>query len=684
MNNIERKVFNGLVATSMMGGALAGCAPAKTPDNPNTDIDKNPPQTQTLTQEEMDEIQGSTQEQDIFINTEPSLGAESFDEEAAMADITAEITDEEIAQIAAEQEEKRFNYSILDIRTWNDYEVGDIEKKASGYVVEIENPTSLFVIPLRNDEFIDEGTDQEESTVEELVVDRGMVFEVAEVRKLVGPEGEEIEVGLLANTYGAKAVAAIVLEGRDSSGEERTFTKESESTESAVAYVTLADSIYPNKVYNTFNALLNISQFQDANGILNTEREYSYLEMIGLLDPNRRYAYLTGLTSSRAEVRGGGVCAMATGISSLVHQDPTNQIGSQWHHPTRYFQGPFSMSPYVVDATVQEVGGGQDYDFTWTMSKDRYLKIDTYITPSGVPYPETAQDGIGGQSDVNAIFVLSFTDQYPEGQTERLQEQMNEYAAFRESQHTDTFESYESFNYTLSEVESAVNLIYNREDLSSFESEFEQKEYLQDLLAFQEAVNSYEWDPNYRLADYLKTTEWYTNYKNNPSRNPEDLDVAIRMISYTNIEGEPLQCVTYAGILPLLYPELNIQKIGGSAVKTAAELVRDDYVAYNGSVATGFGGLLVVGKGLSIDNYHAEDLFVTRTGVAGHVGAILAETTDEFGNKLLLVTDANRSRDGKIRFFVVDENSVDDIFGPAFRYIIRSAENHQKLADANN
>jgi hypothetical protein len=630
-----------------------------------------------LTKEEIDEIESNNQEQEIFINAQPSLGGGVLEEE--IEKITKEITDEERAEVTIEQDEKEFNYSVLDIETWNDYRLEDIEKRAPGYVVETENPTSLFVIPLRNDEFLDENRE-----VEEIVVDKGMVFEIAEVRKLKGPNGEEIEVGLLANTYGAKAVAAIVMEGKDDLGEERTFTKESESTESAVAYIALADNVYPNKVYNTFNALLNISQFQDTNGILTAGKEYSYLEMIGLLDPNKRYDYLTGLTSTHAESRGGGVCAMATGMSSLVHQDSTNEIISQWHHPTRYFQGPFSMSPYVVDATVQEVIGGESYDFIWTPSKERYLKIDTYITPSGVPYSETAPDGIGGLSDVNAIFVLSFTDQYPQGQSEKLEEQMNEYLQFRQSKHSDTFESYESFNYSFDEVSSAINLIYNREDLRYFENEIEQKEYLQDMLAFQEAVNNYQEDSDLILADYLKTTQWYENYKNNPNRNPEELDLAIRMISYTNIEGEPLQCVTYAAILPLLYPELNIQKIGGSGVSSAKELVNGNYVAYEGSVATGFGGLLIVGKGLSMDNYHIGDLFVTRTGDFGHVGAILAETTDEFGNKLLLVTDANRGRDGKIRFYIVSENSLDDIFGPAYRYIIRSVENHQKLKEANN
>jgi hypothetical protein len=542
-----------------------------------------------------------------------------------------------LKQISAEEEET-FDYSILDIMDWNNYEIGDIEKKAPGYVVEIENPTSLFVIPLKNDEFLDESKD-----VEEIVVDRGLVFEIAEVRKLVGPEGEEIEVGLLANTYGAKAVVAIVMEGKDSFGEERNFTKRSESTESAVAYVTLSDSIYPNKVVNIFKALSNISRYQDQKGIFTAGFEYSYLDLIQLDSPEKKYDYLLGLMSAGdlgSEAWAGGVCAISTGISSLLHQDSSNKILEQWHHPTRYFQGPFSMSPYLVDSAVEEGVGGDDLDLRWILSKDRYLKIDTYITPSGVPYSETEPDGIGGPSDVNAIFVLSFTDQYPDGQTERLDADMNEYVQFRQSQHTDTFESYGSFSYSLSEVGRAVNLIYNREELRYFETEFEQKEYLQDMLAFQEAVNSYQEDPNFRLADYLKTTEWYANYKNNPNRNPEDLDLADRMISYTYIYGEPLQCVTYAGILPLLYPELNIQKIGGSGVGSAAELVREDYAAYNGTVTTGFGGLLIAGKDLSIDSYHLGDLFVTRTGNFGHVGVILAETTDEFGNRLLLVTDA--------------------------------------------
>ena len=110
MNNIERKVFNGLIGASMVGGALAGCAPTKMLNtNPNADVEKNPTQTQVLTPEEIDEIQGNSQD---FINTQPSTMEGKILEEKVEAD--------EIVQTIVEQEEKEFDYSVLDIKMWND------------------------------------------------------------------------------------------------------------------------------------------------------------------------------------------------------------------------------------------------------------------------------------------------------------------------------------------------------------------------------------------------------------------------------------------------------------------------------------------------------------------------------------------------------------------------------------
>ena len=148
------------------------------------------------------------------------------------------------------------------------------------------------------------------------------------------------------------------------------------------------------------------------------------------------------------------------------------------------------------------------------------------------------------------------------------------------------------------------------------------------------------------------------------------------MISYTRIEGQPLQCVSYVIALHLLYPELGIQNVGGAPVNNAKSLISDKYVSLNGKASTGFGGLLVAGDKLSLEEYEVGDLFVTRNGNFGHVGAIVGKIVEADGNVLLLVTDSNRLIDGRIRLFMADSHSKDFIFGHNYKYIIRRVQNN--------
>jgi hypothetical protein len=665
--NPEKKIINTAVASSILGSALAGCVP---PQN-NPSVEELTPEEQTIREEDL-VLEGEFEiEEKEQITPQYDYG---FREEK-QANVAKEVTIEEVEEYLEEEIKEEFDYSVLDIHKWNEFELDSVEQKDPGYVVTVSNPTSFFVLPLSSDEFL-----EEDREVEEIVLNEGMPLEISEVRRLTGPEGEEITIGLVANTFGAKAASAVVVDGKDVLGTRISFVEEREGNSSAVAYVNLSESIYPNKVYNTYRALLNISQFQDEYGPLKTGEENSYLEMIGLLNSNRKSQYLRGLMSSGTEARAGGVCAMATGMSLLVHQDENNKIIEQWHHPSRYYQGPFSLSPYVVDATVQLVDGEDDYDFRWEFANDTYLQINVDMSLSDVPYSETASNGIGGLSDVNTIFSISLADEYPEGQSERLEKQMREYLEFRNSKHLSAFENYEHSKYPTEEIREAVDLIFNREDISLFEQEIEESEVLQDILAFQEAVNSYEEDSEVWLAHYLKTTEWYKNYIKNPKRSQEAADHALRIMSHVRIPGQPLQCVSYAAILPILYPELEIQGIGGSSVSSASELIAKQHTSLNGSAGTGFGGLLVANRNLTIDDYMQGDLFVTKAGRFGHVGVIVAvkEITKENGEskKVLLVTDANRMVDGKIKTFTVDEHSLEFIFGPHHRYLIRSAANH--------
>jgi hypothetical protein len=662
--NPEKKFLNGAILSSIVGTTLAGCSPFKV----NALKEESAPEEQIIVKEDpiLEDVFAIKKGQEFFLY-------DYHENQACRVD--AEVTVEEVEEYLEEEEvEEVFDYTVLDIYGWNDFELESIEKKDPGYVVKVNSPTSLFVIPLRSDEFLDN-----KGSVEEIVLNEGMSLEISEVKKLKGGKGEEITVGLVGNTYGAKAVAGVIMGAKDSSGNEMSFIEEVETHENSVAYIALSDNIYPNKVYNTYVALLNISKLQDEQGILKSGRDYSYIDMIGLSDREKRAEYLTGFTSSKDRVRAGGVCAMATGMSLLVHQDENNEILEQWHHPIRYFQGPFSMSPFEVDATVQQ-GDERDYDFQWRLSQDRYLQINVDMSLSGVPYKDTASDGVGGLSDVNVIFSMSFTDEYPEGQTERLIEQMSSYSAFRSSKHTEVFESFESTKYSIEDIREAVNLIYDREDFGVFVERIEENETLKDIIFLGESINSYEEDSGFSLSDYLETTDWYENYLNDPGRNAEDLEYAMRILSQqVRVEGQPLQCVSYTIFLSTLYPEFQMQSIGGSGVEAAKELISKENIDLEGSAGTGYGGLLIGSESLGIEKYQKGDHFVTASNKYGHIGTILDVLEDEEGNRYLLVTDANRFADGRVKFFVVDSHSLEFVFGSNRRYIIRSAANHSAI-----
>jgi hypothetical protein len=662
--NPEKKFLNGAILSSIVGTTLAGCSPSKV----NALKEESAPEEQIIVKEDpiLEDVFAIKKGQEFFLY-------DYHENQACRVD--AEVTVEEVEEYLEEEEvEEVFDYTVLDIYGWNDFELESIEKKDPGYVVKVNSPTSLFVIPLRSDEFLDN-----KGSVEEIVLNEGMSLEISEVKKLKGGKGEEITVGLVGNTYGAKAVAGVIMGAKDSSGNEMSFIEEVETHENSVAYIALSDNIYPNKVYNTYVALLNISKLQDEQGILKSGRDYSYIDMIGLSDREKRAEYLTGFTSSKDRVRAGGVCAMATGMSLLVHQDENNEILEQWHHPIRYFQGPFSMSPFEVDATVQQ-GDERDYDFQWRLSQDRYLQINVDMSLSGVPYKDTASDGVGGLSDVNVIFSMSFTDEYPEGQTERLIEQMSSYSAFRSSKHTEVFESFESTKYSIEDIREAVNLIYDREDFGVFVERIEENETLKDIIFLGESINSYEEDSGFSLSDYLETTDWYENYLNDPGRNAEDLEYAMRILSQqVRVEGQPLQCVSYTIFLSTLYPEFQMQSIGGSGVEAAKELISKENIDLEGSAGTGYGGLLIGSESLGIEKYQKGDHFVTASNKYGHIGTILDVLEDEEGNRYLLVTDANRFADGRVKFFVVDSHSLEFVFGSNRRYIIRSAANHSAI-----
>lgn len=673
---IEKKVINTLVLSSLAAKSLVSCSQANNVQPLEQDSNPPPSKEQTIP-EEINNPKQDDMQFDLPEGNYSSLDSIPNHLQDDIERITSNVTTSEIEDLyeELEQSEKELDYSILDIYNWKNFELDSIEKKDPGYIITVNNPTSLFTIPLTNDEFFNPQKD-----VEEIVLNEGINFEIAEIRKIVGSQGEEILIGLIANNYGAAVVPAIIMEAKDSSGTVKEFVEEAESKESSVAYLNLAENIYPNKVYNVYRSLMNLSKYQDSNGPFKAGEEYSFLTTIGLLNSASRAKYLVGFTSSRAEVNGGGVCAMATGMSLLLHQNKDNNILEQWHHPTRYFQGPFSMSPFVVDATVQMAGDGNHYDFRWEFAEDKYIKIDVDMSLSGIPYSETSNNGIGGMSDVNVIYSMSLTDEFPEGQTERLKEQMNNYLEFRKTRHSSDLDSLDHFKYGSDEVEEAVLLLYNREDLSPFQERIESNPTLQSIISFSEAVNNYDEDSELRLVDHIRASDWYENYSEDPNYDEEVLNFAMRILSgQVEIKGQPLQCLSYSILLSILYPELGAQTLGGSQALNANQLINKDNLNRTGTFGTGYGGLMIAGRMLDIDNYMPGDHFVVYNSMFGHLGTIL-DVFEEDGKRYLLVSDSNRFSDGRVRFFLVDEVTIDYVFGVRHRYIVRSAQNHSNLS----
>jgi hypothetical protein len=649
-------------AASLVGSSIAGCSPTPNSQSTyeNTPIPKEPSAAEIV----------DSNIEDISYHTEriDTQAQERVEEK------------NEIPEFFAEQ--KAFDFEILNISDWSNFELEEIEEKEAGYGIDVTKETSMFMIPLKSDNFFDD-----KKEVKEILAPSGSTFEIAEVRTLVGPKGEKIKIGNIANTYGANVLSTVVLEAEDSNGIKEVFTEERERNEKTVSYVATEDFIYPNKVENILLALRNISSFQEENGGLKKGEEYSYIDMVGLKE--KSYEYRSGLTSTGGIVRGGGVCAISTGVSSLIHVQDSDEykVLERWAEPERYFQGPFSPSEYIVDSSV-DYNESNTYDLRWIQGEDKYIHINIFLSPSDIPFEQTNQDGVGGISDVIMVVSLSFEDNAQEDQTEYISEILRQYEGYRDSNHATKLNPLQMevniLNHPVSpEIFDAIELLYNVEDIREFETRIEEKVDFQNILKLQEAVNSYDEESGIPLKIYLKETEWYKQFKDEESQ--KNADRILQLATISRVPGQPLQCVGFVMVASWLYPELSIPYVGGAQVTTARELVPPELRGYNYSEVrrwyTNYGGSVALGGKLTIDMYEPGDLFIRTDGAkaastqkpTGHIGFIMDKIVKENGEIVLLVADSNRYNDGKIRVFTVDESNMEEVLGTTQRYLVRSS-----------
>jgi|GEM_PF-2987067 len=412
------------LATSAL---LASCAPKPEVNTKDNLLNEPPPIVNPLPKE--------------FVSSFPSKGIKDYSlakEDSYLKELTewTNLPDTEEDVGIAEQEEEPFPLDRLDFPNLSEYYLSSVEDMEDGEILEVNEYTLLYLIPLNLDETIAPAR-----KIEQIVVKPGMNFEIAQNRVLVNKNGDRVEVSMLANTFGGKNFVVGVVNNATIDGSRTQFLTNNDDIEHISTYVVTGDTAYPNKVSNVLKSLVHVMK----NGQLKAGEEYSYISMIGLDNIGILKEYDYGKNSSDTALLAGGVCASVTGISSLFSQVDGVNIGrlgiGRWTHPTpdtQYAQGPFSPRREDVDAAISINNITEErYDFTWEMKRDGYIAIDAQLFPTGIAYDETDDKGLGNTSDVGAIISYSFTEKEPIGQKEELQNLLEEHRDFRESQHQD-------------------------------------------------------------------------------------------------------------------------------------------------------------------------------------------------------------------------------------------------------
>lgn len=144
-------------------------------------------------------------------------------------------------------------------------------------------------------------------------------------------------------------------------------------------------------------------------------------------------------------------------------------------------------------------------------------------------------------------------------------------------------------------------------ELNEFREEIENETVFQDILLLKEDLDDFPEDYEGTVFSYIQTTRWYESFVNDENR--DHVNRILEFATSTRVEGQPLQCVGFVIMLANLYPELNIQNIGGAHVNSAKDLIPDYARSFTSTeVATrpaDFGGLIRIARGMPIDTYES-------------------------------------------------------------------------------
>lgn len=555
-------------------------------------------------------------------------------------------------------------------------EVINVEERRG--IFQLENTLVIF-LPLRDDFFVDRNRNLEEWELNDISLGYTRIV------TLRAPNNSGLRIAPLNHAAGARFLPLAVLDEGTFNRFDRYQTQQGFRQEphigTTLGEFALSGRFYPNKHHNLLEATAQLLRFQIENGPFRQDQTYSTQEILNI---SRDGEYKTGLTSTRQEVRGGGVCGFVTTLAYTLRQSET-RFNEHWSHWSSYWVAPLDGNIRLEDDTTID----STHDFRWTPSSNFYISSSTSLTATGEPTSERLE---GNNSVLFVHLILTRERPDLEEQTARIAEQQDSYELFNCGSGTPQIlqECQRLGEYSLLEDSPARRIsdsVYIEEERSGFEEEVQTSPYLRDILALKEIVHIFrgiypDHGGNYqlptRLGRFIRNTEWFAGLSDEKK---ESLLYALSLLdrdTYRWGTNEAIQCVAWPIMLSALGYEESPIDIGGWDIDFARDLIPAEVLSPDSPRRIVVGNSLVL-KPESIEEYGPGDLFVVLgvppDSTPGHVAAIVAKK--EIGDETaLLVSDANRWNCGEIKLFRVDRSNDYAIFGrpPRRWYIIRKLD----------
>lgn len=582
---------------------------------------------------------------------------------------------------------------ILSAEQPKDVELGEVLPHDERTGIIKANNMPVWMYPVKGDYFYDYWKDKKRTipaTVEEFRIN-GVEVGYLNLFYLEDTKTKRVSrYTILPHTTGQKGIPiALFDQGTISNGkyvaDVRYYSNDRElkatATEKGIEHTILAE-FYPNKLVNILEAMKAIDDFQQANGGFKAGQEYSMLKILDLFG---RDGYVPGFTSARAKVKGGGVCVIATNMCKLQTLMGA-KIAERWQHPTssRYTSSPFAgwlLRAANSDATVEDSGKGEVYDFRWVATKSGYINLTAAVMPNGKNVKSDFGDGDTGgyKADASILATFRWSDANPGVQSTSLEKLQTAYKNYRKGVQNPPLSWSDRFVTETTWAENDKNssflkLVAPEEKVERFATELKNNPFLSGLVELRGLINSYDSKAGIGVGSYLKGTNWYSDEATRLGEGTKGRNVfeaALRHLDYyTNIvKGQPLQCFGLVILLAALSdPLCKFKAIGGATrekdgapVTCAAELVPKSI--QNGSMVSVHRDGMNFRVVTTLEEIMPGDLFVLYNTTVGHVGGVVGKKIVN-GETVLLFASANQTYEGNMKIFEVDGNNFDVVVGP--------------------